>query len=130
MGLNFRAIIKILGILTLIEGLFMLPAVAAGLYYEEWKAAGSLFTISLICISVLDILLSAGGSSAVLIRSEFFVHELSFRVGGRIFHYRMQRPGRELCAFMHADVARIMPLAGRNGNSRASDFYLPSMGNK
>ena len=43
MGLNFRAIIKILGILTLIEGLFMLPAVAAGLYYEEWKAAGSLF---------------------------------------------------------------------------------------
>ena len=99
MGLNFRAIIKILGILTLIEGLFMLPAVAAGLYYEEWKAAGSLFTISLICISVgfviltqfspqiqrgilyrfrqLDILLSAGGSSAVLIRSEFFVHELS-----------------------------------------------------
>ena len=46
MGLNFRAIIKILGILTLIEGLFMLPAVAAGLYYEEWKAAGSLFTIS------------------------------------------------------------------------------------
>ena len=31
MGLNFRAIIKILGILTLIEGLFMLPAVAAGL---------------------------------------------------------------------------------------------------
>ena len=58
MGLNFRAIIKILGILTLIEGLFMLPAVAAGLYYEEWKAAGSLFTISLICISVGFVILS------------------------------------------------------------------------
>ena len=99
MGLNFRAIIKILGILTLIEGLFMLPAVAAGLYYEEWKAAGSLFTISLICISVGFVILT---------------------------QFRFDK----ICAFMHADVARIMPLAGRNGNSRASDFYLPSMGNK
>ena len=58
MGLNFRAIIKVLGILTLIEGLFMLPAVVAGLYYEEWKAAGSLFTISLICISVGFVILT------------------------------------------------------------------------
>ena len=75
MGLNFRAIRKILGILTLIEGLFMLPAVAAGLYYEEWKAAGSLFTISLICISVGFVILTQFRFDKIALRSRegFFI---------------------------------------------------------
>lgn len=58
MGINFRAIIKVLGILTLIEGLFMLPPVVVGLYHEEWQPAGSLFTTSIICISIGFVILT------------------------------------------------------------------------
>ena len=55
--------------------LFMLPAVAAGLYYEEWKAAGSLFTISLICISVGFVILTQFRFDKIALRSRegFFI---------------------------------------------------------
>lgn len=58
MGLNYRAIIKVLGILTLIEGLFMLPCVVVAIYYLEWRAAKALFPISLICISIGFVILT------------------------------------------------------------------------
>lgn len=58
MGLNLKTIIKILGILTLIEGIFMLPCVAAGMYYEEWDSAGAFFPISLVCISIGFVILT------------------------------------------------------------------------
>ncbi len=69
MGFNYKAIIKILGILTLIEGVFMLPAFAVGLYFCEWKAAGSLFTISIICISVGFVILTQLRFDKIALRS-------------------------------------------------------------
>lgn len=75
MGLKFQSYNKNTCILTLIEGLFMLPAVAAGLYYEKWKAAGSLFTISLICISVGFVILTQFRFDKIALRSRegFFI---------------------------------------------------------
>ena len=52
MNINFRVLIKILGVLTLIEGLFLLPCAAAGLIFEEWKCAGALLIIGLYCICI------------------------------------------------------------------------------
>ena len=47
MHINVRVLIKILGVLTLIEGLFMLPCAALGLRFREWQAASPLFIVSL-----------------------------------------------------------------------------------
>lgn len=58
MRFNYRAITKVLGILTLIEGLFMLPAIVVAMYFEEWKCASALLTTSLICISVGFVILT------------------------------------------------------------------------
>ena len=52
MKINYKAIIKILGMLTLIEGLFMFPCVIVALNLEEWAAGGSLFVTSIVCISI------------------------------------------------------------------------------
>ena len=37
MGLSFKSMIKIIGILTLIEGVFMLPVVFTAIHFEEWQ---------------------------------------------------------------------------------------------
>ena len=58
MRLNYRAIVKILGILTLIEGLFMMPALVVAMYFEEWKCASTLLTTSLICTSIGFVILT------------------------------------------------------------------------
>ena len=36
MNINFRVLIKILGVLALIEGLFLLPCAAVGIVFKEW----------------------------------------------------------------------------------------------
>ena len=69
MGLNFRSILKVFGIMTLIEGMFMLPASAIGLRYEEWDAAGSLFTIAIICISIGFVLLTQLRFDKIILRT-------------------------------------------------------------
>lgn len=58
MGLNYKAIVKILGMLTLIEGIFMLPALTVALYFEEWESASGFLTPSLIYISVGFVILT------------------------------------------------------------------------
>ena len=58
MRISFKSIIKVLGIITFIEGLFMLPCVVAALYFEEWKAGGSLFVTSIVCISIGFVILT------------------------------------------------------------------------
>ena len=58
MHINVRVLIKILGVLTLIEGLFMLPCAALGLHFREWQAASPLFIVSLFCICVGFVILT------------------------------------------------------------------------
>ena len=50
MHINAKVLIKILGILTLIEGIAMIPCTSAGMHYEEWGAASALFVTGLFCI--------------------------------------------------------------------------------
>ena len=60
MHIDIRVFLKILGILTLIEGISMLLCTPAAVYYKEWSTASALLSISLICIcagSVLQVLL-------------------------------------------------------------------------
>ncbi len=49
-SINVKVLIKTLGILTLIEGIAMVPCTAAAMYFEEWGAASSLFVTGLFCI--------------------------------------------------------------------------------
>ena len=58
MRVNFKSIIKILGIITFIEGVFMLPCVVAALHFEEWKAGGSLFVSAIVCVSIGFVILT------------------------------------------------------------------------
>ncbi len=58
MHINFRVFIKILGILTLLEGLFMMPCAAAAIQFEEWAAASPLFVVGLFCICVGFVILT------------------------------------------------------------------------
>ena len=58
MRISFKSIIKVLGIITFIEGLFMLSCVVAALYFEEWNAGGSLFVTSIVCISIGFVILT------------------------------------------------------------------------
>lgn len=58
MKFNLRAIIKILGILTLIEGLFLVPCLVAGMHFEEWRASSSLMTTSVVYISAGFVILT------------------------------------------------------------------------
>ena len=58
MVLNFRAVIKVLGILTLIEGLFMLPTLLIAMIFEEWSAASAFLTTALVCISIGFVILT------------------------------------------------------------------------
>lgn len=50
MHINAKVLIKTLGILTLLEGIAMVPCTAAAMYFEEWGAASSLFVTGLFCI--------------------------------------------------------------------------------
>ena len=52
MSLNFRAILKIIGILTLIEGICMVPALIASLHFEEWSSGTALLETSIICVCI------------------------------------------------------------------------------
>ena len=97
MGLNFKAITKVLGILTLIEGVFMLAALATAMYYGEWAAASALLTTSLLCyfnadeirqdnsagkrrilhcLRKLDILLCPWCSSDLFLWRRLFIYQL------------------------------------------------------
>ena len=58
MHINFRVFIKTLGILTLLEGLFMMPCAAVAIQFEEWAAASPLFVVSLFCICVGFVILT------------------------------------------------------------------------
>lgn len=58
MKVNYKSIIKILGIITFIEGLFMLPCIAAALYFKEWNAGRPLLITSAICIAAGLIILT------------------------------------------------------------------------
>lgn len=50
MHINTKVLIKILGVLTLIEGIAMVPCTSAAMHYEEWPAASALFVTGLFCI--------------------------------------------------------------------------------
>lgn len=50
MHLNYPVILKVTGLLTLIEGIAMLPCVFAAVFFEEWNASVSLFPVSIFCI--------------------------------------------------------------------------------
>ena len=54
MVLNFRAVIKVLGILTLIEGFFMLPALLVAMIFEEWQAASAFLNELKLLLSKCD----------------------------------------------------------------------------
>lgn len=58
MGFNLRAIFKIIGILTLIEGICMVPALISALHFEEWQSGGALLETSIICVCVGFIILT------------------------------------------------------------------------
>ena len=52
MHLNYPVILKVTGLLTLIEGISMLPCVLTAMIYEEWNAARALFPVSMFCICI------------------------------------------------------------------------------
>lgn len=58
MGLSIKPILKVLGILTLIEGVFMLPCLALAMHYKEWDSASAFLLPALICISVGFVILT------------------------------------------------------------------------
>ena len=80
MGLNVKAIIKVLGILTLIEGMFMLPVITAALVFNEWTAAGAFFTTCLICVCVGFVILTQLKFDKIALRSRegYFIAFLSW----------------------------------------------------
>ena len=52
MHLNYPVITKVVGLLTLIEGIAMLPCILVAMIYEEHFAGSALFTTSMVCICV------------------------------------------------------------------------------
>ena len=52
MRLNYPVILKVTGLLTLIEGIAMVPCILAALVFEEWNAASALIPVCLICVCV------------------------------------------------------------------------------
>lgn len=69
MGFNFKAVVKVLGILTLIEGVFMLPCLAVAMYYKEWASASSLLTTSLFCVCVGFVILTQLKFDRIILRA-------------------------------------------------------------
>ena len=52
MNLNYSVMVKVAGLLTLIEGIAMVPCILAALIFEEWKAGSALFPVCVICVCV------------------------------------------------------------------------------
>ena len=52
MHINYRVYIKILGFLTSIVGMGMLPCAAIGMHFGEWRASSPLFFTAIVCISI------------------------------------------------------------------------------
>ena len=68
MHINYRVYIKILGFLTSMAGLGMLPCVAVGMHFEEWSASGSLFFTSIVCISIGFVVLTQLRTNKISLR--------------------------------------------------------------
>ena len=58
MNINFRVLIKILGVLALIEGLFLLPCAAVGIVFKEWGSAGALFEVGIFSVCIGFVILT------------------------------------------------------------------------
>ena len=58
MNLNYSVMLKVAGLLTLIEGIAMVPCLLAALIFEEWTAGSALFPVSVVCISVGGVILT------------------------------------------------------------------------
>lgn len=58
MNFNFRVLIKILGVLALIEGLFLLPCAAVGIEFKEWAPAGALFQVGIFSVCIGFVILT------------------------------------------------------------------------
>ena len=52
MHLNYSVMVKVAGLLTLIEGIAMVPCILASLIFEEWNAGSALFPVCVICVCV------------------------------------------------------------------------------
>ncbi len=80
MILNFRAITKVLGILTLIEGLFMLPALIVAMYFEEWQSASAFLTASTIFISIGFVILTQLKFDKIVLKARegYFIAAISW----------------------------------------------------
>ena len=80
MVLNFRAVIKVLGILTLIEGFFMLPALLVAMIFEEWQAASAFLTPSLIFISIGFVILTQLKFDKIVLKARegYFIAAMSW----------------------------------------------------
>ena len=52
MHLNYFVMVKVAGLLTLIEGVAMVPCILAALFFEEWHAGAALFPVCVICVCV------------------------------------------------------------------------------
>jgi len=51
MHLNYPVMLKVTGLLTLIEGIAMVPCILAAMVFEEWNAASALFPTCVLCVS-------------------------------------------------------------------------------
>lgn len=80
MSFNIRATIKVLGILTLIEGLFMLPALAVSLYFNEWHSGSAFLTTSMFCISIGFVILTQMKSDKINLKARegYFITLISW----------------------------------------------------
>ena len=80
MVLNFRAVIKVLGILTLIEGFFMLPALLVSMFFEEWQASSAFLTTALLCISVGFVILTQLKFDKIVLKARegYFIAAISW----------------------------------------------------
>ena len=80
MVLNFRAVIKVLGILTLIEGLFMLPALLVAMIFEEWASASAFLTTALVCISIGFVILTQLRFDKIVLKARegYFIATISW----------------------------------------------------
>ncbi len=80
MVLNFRAITKVLGILTLIEGFFMLPSLVVAMYFEEWDSASAFLTTSIVCISIGFVILTQFKFDRIVLKARegYFIAAISW----------------------------------------------------
>lgn len=58
MHLNYLVLIKVTGLLTLIEGIAMVPCILAALLFEEWQACSALFPVCIVCVCIGAVILT------------------------------------------------------------------------